>query len=413
MRNLLLVLTALLVVPASASAAWGPPRPLSSASGWATIGGVAADSADHPSVLLNERRKGGWALVLRKGATRRTVTATRNTLEPQGLFAGSDGDLAAGWLEIVNGTRRPVVATGPRLEDRQVLAPGPRSTQIMSMAGNRRGDAVVAFWRYRGSGYEVFASVRRAGGRFGTPQVIGTGRPGWPHVAMGQDGSAAVVWTEKDGVHVVDRPAKADAFAPAVTLSAPRPTSDAAVATDKGRIIVSWIGPAQDVEVAERAAVGEPFSAPEVVNRRPTRIPRRGLPSLALQGNRALVAWLEGDEGTADRDRAMLAVRGAVGGWGTPVAREVRGPEHAYSVSLVAPAQRRPVILMIVTTHGFRFGIETATVRAAGLAPSRRVATGSDIAFGSEIAQGGRHAWLAAARRTGRERFQALLFRDV
>ena len=75
-------------------------------------------------------------------------------------------------MEIINGSRRPVVATGPALADRQVLAPGPRSTQYMALAADARGDAVAAFWRYAGTRYAVCASYRRAGGRFSAARML-------------------------------------------------------------------------------------------------------------------------------------------------------------------------------------------------------------------------------------------------
>jgi hypothetical protein len=116
--------------------------------------GLAVDTDDRPAVLLSDYRLRRARLTLRRtdklGRPGRSVTVARsiNSIGGEGLFAGRGGDLVAGWLEIVNGSRRPVVATGPRLADRQMLAPGPRSTQFMDIVANRRGDAVVAFWRY-------------------------------------------------------------------------------------------------------------------------------------------------------------------------------------------------------------------------------------------------------------------------
>ncbi|TML97087.1 MAG: hypothetical protein E6G10_25575 [Actinobacteria bacterium] len=427
MRSLVAVLLATLLGPAVASADWGAPVALSPAGGDAYAAGVAA-AGDRPAALIATRRGGarGWSLDLRTSEARgrfrapAAVAASRNAFESAGLFAGPDGDLVAGWLEIVNGSRRPVVATGPRLADRQVLAPGPRSTQVLRLAADRRGDAIAAFWRYDGQGYAIFAAYRPAGGGFGAPQLLATGFPGDPAVAIDEGGVAVVAWTDRDGAHVAERAAGADAFAPPVSIKSPsRPTSDAGVGVD-GRVVVSWVvGAISDprtVLVAERPSAGEGFGAPVALSAPGVRVPHWITPVVSLGDARALVAWVEGVLHTTTHDRAALAVSRAGGPWAAPVVRGVRAPAHVYVVDLLASDPTRPPILAMTTSQRFRLAALTATVRPDGtLAPSRPVPAGGPVGFRPWLAQGAGQAWLATERTSGpasRPRHQVLLFRS-
>jgi hypothetical protein len=427
MRLLPVVVILLLVAPTVASADWGPPRTLSSAGGETIVAGLAA-AADRPAVLLETRVRDGWSLRLRTtGASGRLgapvqVAATKSSVDGAGLFAGSRSDLVAGWLEIVNGSRRPVVATGPRLADRQVLAPGPRSTQVMRMAANRRGDAVVAFWRYAGTVVQsIYAAYRPARGRFGAPQQLATGRVSNPAVAVDQAGAAAVAWTDdRAGVQVAERRAGASAFGAAVAVSDPRrPTTEPGVAIEGGRVVAAWIvggvGEPRTVLASDRPTATAPFEAPAAVSA-PTKLPHALYPHVSLVDGQALVAWVQGLPHTVTQDRAALVLRSGDGVWRPPVVSSVRAPSHVASVSLLARTPGRPPILAMAVSRAFRYRLLTATLRADGtLGPSRPLATGGPAGFTPWLAQGARHAWLATERLLGTGRhmqIQALLFRS-
>lgn len=421
-----LVLLALLG-PAAAKADWGPPLPLSPAAGDASVAGMAADARDRPAVLLAARRAGGWSLGLRTGDRSGRlrapvqVAASRNGIEGAGLFAGRGTDLVAGWLEIINGSRRPVVATGPRLADRQVLAPGPRSTQFMRLAANRRGDAVVAFWRYDGQSYSVYAAFRPAGGRFQPAQLLAAGLFGNPAVAIDQQGTAVVASMDRNAAHVFERRAGGTGFDAAGTVPSPqRPSSAAAVAVEGGRVLVSWlvghIGEPRAVLVAERPAATAAFGAPVAINTPGRRIPHWIPPVVSLVGGQALVAWVQGDLHTTTHDRAALAIRSGDGPWQAPIVRGVRAPAHVYYVGLLARAPGRPPILALTRSRAYHQRLVTATLRDDGtLGPSRALATGGDTGFAPWLAQSRHHAWLATERTIGtgrRAHRQALLFRS-
>jgi hypothetical protein len=403
----------MLLIPAAAHASWSGATPLAPATRDSYALGVAADLRDRPSALMAVRTSSGWSL--RLGA--RQIAASRNGIEGAGLFAGRGNDLVAGWLQIIGGLRRPVVATGPRLADRQMLATGPRSTQVLRLAANRNGDAVAAFWRYDGQAYAVYASYRPAGGRFQAAQLLGRGRVSNPAIAIDASGAAAVAWADPSGGHVAERAPGAAAFGAAANVPSPtRPSSDPGVGIEGGHIVVSWlvgsIFSTRQVLVAERQAAGAAFGAPVAVGAADVRIPHWITPSVSVYGGQALVAWVQGVLHTTSRDRAALAVRSGDGPWQAPILRGVSAPSHVYWVQLLGGAPGRPPILAMTTSRASRFHLLTATLRGNGtLAPSRSVATG-DTGFSPWLAQGRLRAWLAADRVAG-DRHQALLFHST
>jgi hypothetical protein len=413
-------LALLLLAAPAADAGWGPPTPLAAVGGQSSAAGLAVTSDDRPAVLLNGRRSRATTLTLRRTdklgrlGTPVTIATSKNSIEGEGLFAGRAGDLVGGWLEIVNGSRRPVVATGPRLGDRQVLAPGPRSTQFMDIAANRRGDAVVAFWRYTERQYSIYAAYRTAGERFGAPQLLATGFVGDPAVAIDERGAAVVSWTDAASVAVAERPAAAATFgAPVAIASTSRPNGDAGVAIDDGRVLVSWVlaprsGP-NAVLVAERAAATQPFSAPMAISVAGGTTAPRQAPEVVLSGGRALVAWTQRAAGA---DRAAVANRPQGGRWQAPI---VRGAGASVRrVQLLGPAGTRPALLAMTTDHR---GLQTATIRDDGtLAPSRRLVVGPGGGWSLFLAHGRARTWLATTRNLGssrRPRLQAVLYRST
>jgi len=416
---LLVALTLWLLAAPATRADWGPPIPLSSGDQQSFAYAVAVASGDRPAVLLDNRRARGAVLSVRRtdarGRPGRLVTVARsnNSIQGIGLFAGRGSDLVAGWLERINGSRRPVVAIGPALADRQVLAPGPRSTQFMDLAANRRGDAVVAFWRYAGTlQSSIFVAYRPAGGAFGTPQLLATGTVGTPAAAIDERGAAVVSWVDDAAVSVAERGAAAGAFTAPVRITAPtRPNGDIGVAIDNGRVVTSWVtsprrGP-NTVLVAERPSLGQPFAANAQVSVPAITAPRQ-TPEVALGGGRALVAWTQREDVI---DRAALAIRPDGGGWQAPILRGAGVTVGA--VDLLAATATRPPLLSLATDHR---GVQTTTIRGDGTpAPARRIDIRPAGPFVS-LAQGRTHTWLATTRNLGssrKPRSQAVLIRST
>jgi hypothetical protein len=281
----------------------------------------------------------------------------------------------------------------------------------MDIAANRRGDAVVAFWRYAPANqYSIFAAYRRAGGRFGAAQQLATGLVGDPAVAIDERGAAVVSWSESAGVSVAERPTAAATFSAPIAIASPaRPNGGAGVAIENGRVIVSWAlvprsGP-NAVLVAERPAAAQPFAAPVPVSVPGITGPRQA-PVVVLSAGRALVAWTQR---TAGVDRASLAIRPKGGTWQAPIVRGAGATVRR--VGLLGPAGARPPLLSMVTD---RRGLQTATIRDDGtLAPSRRLDLGRGGGWFPVLAQGETHSWLATNRNLGssrKPRFQAVLF---
>jgi hypothetical protein len=410
------VLVLSLVAVPAAQAGWSRPIPLGPAGQQSAVVGLAANGQDRPAVLLTGGRSGHAILSLRRTDARGrlgkplTVATSKNFIEGVGLFAGRGTDLVAGWLQLINGSRRPVVATGPGLADRQVLAPGPRSTQIMDLAANRRGDAVVAFWRYSGEQYSIYAAYRPAGGRFGAAQLLVTGYVGDPAVAIGDDGEAVVSWTERTGVFVASRAAGAPAFGAAVDVApTTRPNGDTGVAIDGGRTLVSWVtaprlGP-NSVLVARRATPAAPFTSPVAVSVPGITAPRQA-PEVVIGGGRAIVAWTQRVDHV---DSAAVAIDPSSGDdWQAPVVRGLGA--SVRRIGLLAAVGDRPPLLTMATDSR---GVQTATIRDDGhLAASRRPDSGTR-GTNTYVAHGAARTWLATSRIAGTDRrpvVEGLLF---
>jgi hypothetical protein len=415
-----------LVAPSAARADWSGPAPVTGSGQDAYALGVAANDRDRPAVLYQRRHHGRWTLALRRtgrgGRLGRETVLLRSRHSVGGeVFAGRGDDLVAGWLQIINGSRRPVVATGPRLQDRQVLAPGPRSTQIMRLAVNRRGDAIAAFWRYSGSTFSILASFRPAGGRFGAPQSIVVGNASFSTAAIDQHGNAAVGWTDNAGVHVAVHRAGAASFDPPVLVAADAHLrGDPGVAIEGDHVVVSWI--TEDIDgnrtllVSERTAQ-KPFGTPVALTRPGVRLPRWLTPSISLSQGRALVAWVQGKQFTSAHDVAAVSAKVLGDTWTTPILRAAPAPSRVYAAYLLGPTPTRPAILGLTTANrGWRFGVGTATLRGNGtLGPVRVPRSGRTGGFRPFLAQGGSHTWLVTERDVGHDRLQrrqVLLFKS-
>jgi hypothetical protein len=407
-------LGASLLPAAGAYAAWAPtPYTALSSSGITNLIGFSA-ARDRPTVLVDRAVHGEHRLQIRIGdahghfGSLRTVATSRNSFEGGGLATTDHADdRVAAWLEIVNGSRRPVVATGAGLQHRQVLAPGPRSTQVMAFAANRDGDAVVAYWRYRGNGAQVYASYRAAGGSFGVPQLIGSGQPDFPVVTMDGDGNAAVAYLDQPArdkyvVAVAQRPANAQAFAPAAAVPGSEGAAFAApaLAAANGRLDVAWVAHGRlAVRAAQRPAGATAFgpTATLAPSAGATRIGARGGVALTESGPDTLLAWTQGATRTSTRDIAALAV-GRGGTWTWPVVRAGHRGYHVGGVGFLAPTDQRPPLLLLTNTHSGDPLVQTATIGDGNtLAPSRDV-HGLRIYGDGPFAQGTRFTWLAGTR---------------
>jgi hypothetical protein len=425
-RTFALALALLLAggLPAAAAArGWSAPQPLTPRAQDNALAGLAVDDHDRTSVLLSHRSADHFTLLLRTttAGTRlgpaRTIETTRNGTYGGGLFAGAGRDLVAGFLEITGGARRPVVRTGPALEDRQVLSAGRRSAQAMAIAADRSGDAVVAFSQYAddvlvGAGARIWVAYRPAGGRFGPAQPVGAGTFTAPAAAIDRDGTATVAWADAGGVHVVQGGASGWGPAQVVAGSAARGTmpTSLGVSAGGGRVALAWLRDeglgTRSVMAAQQATPGAAFGPAATLAAGADGTVRStvlGSTAVTVDDDHAYVAWIQGTPHTRDHDSVRFAVGAPSGAWTGPVVREVPGPARPDALTLTPPLPGRPPLLGITTTIGRgRLAATTATVRfTGGLAPTRVVPGATAVDYGTRIAQGPHGAALAYVRRPG------------
>jgi hypothetical protein len=418
------LLLVLLGLPAVARADWTVPVPVTPVMDNGSLFGAAAP-ADVPAVLVTRRvRAGHYVLELRRAVRARgPLRAPVTVASSEHSFFGANGtsslgggpaggDLSAAWLQLINGVRRPVVATGPQLADRQVLTgAGSRNTQVMAYASNRLGDAVVAFWRYAGKGatsYEVLASYRHAGQAFGTPQLVATGSPGFPVVTIGEGGGAAVGWSTPQGFAVaehLDRDEAAGGFAPSAVVPGSAGAGEALALAegDNGRAVAAWTvrGKPGGVLVSRRAPGSGAWGNPITLNTSGVAVRAALPPGLAVDRDQTEVAWTETTGAKPSHDVVRYAV-GRGSAWdasATPIDPGLRG--RTVRAQLVAPALGRPALLVASAFNVHR--IATATVRPDGtLGPERTIMfpSAAPLFAWPLAAQGSGSTWLAFERAT-------------
>jgi hypothetical protein len=408
-------LLAVLLTPAAARADWGPGAPLAAPGQPRELLALAAGDDDRPAVLLQHPSGRHTVIALRTGGStgrmgaEEAIAAPAHEIQKAQLFAGAHGDLVAGWLEKVDRIDQPVLATGPRLAGRQVLtAPGPREFATLVLRANRRGDAVVVLGRYRrGVGYELWAASRPAGGRFGAPQLLALADAESGAVAIDEQGGAAVAWLRDGRAEVAQRPAGATAFTAAVPAGVrPRAYTDLALATDRGHVLLAWIAgthQAQSIRASEQPATGAPFAAARTLSDPAMRIPSSSWPSVAIDGDRSLVTWVQGlrRDGIGN-ERAALAIRDGDGDWTAPRTAGVPAPGHVVQSDLSVGVPGRAPLLVVMTSRALRLSGATATVRAGGsLSPLRLPRAAVDIGSFPLVAQGGGHSWMGVRHITG------------
>ena len=178
---------------------------------------------------------------------------------------GPDGTFAAGWA--TNGTAR-VAVIRPGQQPQVSDLPGAGATTIDVAVGP--DGAVTAAWRTKseGSVYTVSAATAPAGGDFGAPATLTSGRSATDgvEVDVAGDGTIAVVFRKGSPyrTHASVKPAGGAFPAEAQALDA-NPQADlspqVAFAAD-GTAVAAWANPGAGAQVAYRKA-GEPaFGAP-------------------------------------------------------------------------------------------------------------------------------------------------------
>jgi hypothetical protein len=407
-------LLGLVLLPGAARADWGSAIPLAPAGQPRELLALAAADGDRPVVLLQHfTGPRATAITLRTGSAsgrmgpERTVAAPAHLIQTAALATGAGDDLVAGWIEKIDGVDQAVVVSGPRLADRQLLTlpSGPRTIESMILRTDRRGDAVVAFWRLHVAGYEVWTSYRPAGGRFGTPQLLTSGAEQQMAAAIDEHGAATVGWLQGKQVEVAQRPAGSIAFGtPMPTPARPRTYSELTLAAAGGRTVLAWAAGnhlAQSVAVSEQPRPGQPFAAARILTAPGQRVPSWSEPRVAISGARTLVAWIQ----MRDRigtEHAALAMKDGDGAWTKPRAVAVPAPSHVIACDVLPGPSGRPPLLAVMTSRAMRSSGGTATVRPDGsLSPLRLPAGAVGIGSFPLVAQGAHHAWMGVRRIAG------------
>lgn len=110
------------------------------------------------------------------------------------------------------------------------------------LAGNRRGDAVLAWFEDRGTASDrVMVAVRRPGGRFGEPRRLATGRLRAVTAAVGPRGDALVAWEARGRVGARFRRAGRERFLRAQTIRS-RSTLGARLSAAVARTGAAYLG---------------------------------------------------------------------------------------------------------------------------------------------------------------------------
>ena len=175
-----------------------------------------------------------------------------------------------------------------------------------AVALDAHGGAVVVWYHASGTRYQFEASIRRAGGSFGSPAALdapgpGVGVPDRPRVAMDSPGDAVVLFVGESGTHTVVRAARrpaGGAFGAPVDLSDPAQYANtpALAMNGSGDAVAVWkqdggSGTSGVIEAAS-ARAGGAFASPVAVS--PPGGDEHPFPSVAVNSQgAALVAWDE------------------------------------------------------------------------------------------------------------------------
>jgi hypothetical protein len=118
-----------------------------------------------------------------------------------------------------------------------------RGLRSASLSVNARGDAALAWFEDRGVRTDrVYVSLRPAGGRFGAPRRLATGRIRSVAAAVGARGHALVAWDARGVLRTRFKPHAAKGFRATDTIRS-RPAYFAElhpVVTPSGRAVLAW-----------------------------------------------------------------------------------------------------------------------------------------------------------------------------
>jgi hypothetical protein len=241
---------------------------------------------------------------------------------------------------------------------RQMLRP--------SLAGDVRGDLALVWFENRGTRNDrVFVSLRRPGGRFGTPVLVATDRVRQTAVAVSSRGSVLVAWETAGRIRVRVRASDAKRFGRIQTLAS-RPTFGAiprAAFAPNGRAYVAWAGQSPGegassgpVEVAIKPPTSSRFRAAQTLDESGHH--PSALSMAVANDNGALVAWSDDGRsisatGSTRRWRSgsagapwwpgSAATRNSSSACWPPTAHRERASDRpSRSATLVPPASRPP-----------------------------------------------------------------------
>jgi len=339
MRPRLGVLLAVLAagaLPAPASAAWSSPQDLSSphlfvdSPGLTVSGdGTALASWGWSDGTGDQAVRGVDAAARAPAAAafgpQRALTPSRpynfNTplvIGPQAF--GRDRALLATSRQINRDNAHPRVRVAVRFGRADGSFGTPRTVHTgpsvweTRLAVNPRGDAALAWWENRGVRTDrVYVALRRAGGRFGAPIRLATGRIRGVSVAVGARGDVLVAWDARGVVRTRVRPRGRRAFGPTDTIRS-RDAFNAelrpAVAPN-GRAVVAWSaqftseggdsGPVY-FEAAVRAAGARRFRRAQTLEELGRAQVPRGIDLVVDSTGRHVAAW-SGSDGPNARVR--------------------------------------------------------------------------------------------------------------
>ena len=250
MRAALAALFVLLLAAPASAQTWSPPQPLSAERGF--FDGLGLTVAGNGSALATWRfetgARAGLAGAPRAGnaaafGPRRRLVRRRSSGLVDGPVAyGRDGALLA-----VAGERRVAVRSGHTngtFGKARVLRRLDRGRVAdVSLAAAPSGDAVLAWFEDRGTRTDrVYASLRKAGGRFGAPRRLATGRIRSVAAAVGASGEVLVAWDARGVLRTRFKPRRRASFRATETIR----SEDAffaelhpAVSLD-GRAVLAW-----------------------------------------------------------------------------------------------------------------------------------------------------------------------------
>lgn len=272
---------------ATGTPAFAPERRLSG-----SVGGLQLPAWAGPPATYGRSR----ALVL----TQQAVAGTRDTTRLGVAFGSTRGTFgAARTLAVQPGLHAPV------------------------LAADAAGDAAVAWWQDRGvTNDRVFVALRKPGGRFGAPVLLGTGRIRSVSVAVSPRGDTLVAWDARGSIHARLRRAGHGFGAEETIRSASTYYASIHTAvTARGRAYIAWTaqllteggdrGPFT-AEVAVRPVGATRFRAAQLLESQARTAAQAGA-DLLLTGEDASFAWAGLYAG---KERIRVAETGAAARFG-------------------------------------------------------------------------------------------------